>query len=151
MLRRSLLRGAAALPFVGALAACGGRTESQLQADVQAIAAGVQGLAAALYAAVPSIPAETQARINAAIAAVEADAAPIAQALTPGQPVVKDFVESVNELATLVQPYYSAAPKIADVMIAAAALAQVVLTEAGVMTAFPRVPAMTPAQARGAA
>lgn len=134
--RRSLLAASAALPFVGLLTACGGTTASQLKADVQTIDAGLEGILSDLLA-VPgvAIPAATVAQIQKALADIDTNGASIGGALAPGQSVVTDFVESVDTLASLAQPFFPQAPAIAAVITAAASLAQIVLQEAGVLKA----------------
>lgn len=134
--RRTILAASAAWPAVLALSACGGRTASQLQVDVQTIAAGLASIATDL-AAVPglNIPSATMTQIQNEIALIKSQAAEIAGALAPGQTVVTDFVETVQTLATLTQPFFPQAPAVAAVITAAASLAQIVLQEAGALTA----------------
>lgn len=154
MLRRAFL-ATTALPAMVALAGltgCAGVTTSQLQSDVRTIATGVSGVVGALQAAVPSIPSTTITQLNAAVAHVMADSAEIAQALTPGQSIIVDFTNGVNTVASLAQPYYGSAPKVAALMIAAVTLVQTVLEESGGAVAVAsislKVPAMSPDAAR---
>lgn len=134
--RRLALSGAVSMPFVLGLTACGGRTESQLQADVQTIAAGLSGILADLQA-VPGLnmSAGTATQIAHEIAVIKSQAAEIAGALAPGQTVAADFAEAVTTLAALVQPFFPMAPAVAAVITAAASLAQVVLQETGALSA----------------
>jgi hypothetical protein len=143
--RRTLFGTAAATL---ALAACAGQTTSQLQADVTAIATGVQSVVTDL-AATPGVhvPPATLAEINTTLATIKADAAQIGATLAPGQSVVTEFSMAVNDLVPLLTPYFPAAPAVAATVQAAVTLAQVVLSEAGVTKVAATDPASV-AQAR---
>lgn len=143
--RRRLLAGAALLPLY--LAGCANLTLSQLQSDVQLVAAGLAGILQDLTAAGVEISPSTLASLTSELATLESDASAIVAALTPGQSLVMDFVDAVDAAALLLTPFFPAAEAIASTVEAAAALAQFVLQEAGVLAAIPAV-GMTAAQAR---
>lgn len=143
-MRGGALFAALALSAIVALAGCAQTPQAQLTADVQAISVGVDGVVVALYAADPNIPASTQASINAAVAAVQGDAEAIAQSLSPATAPIGAFVNSVQVLAGLVQPYYANAPRVATLMVAVSSLVQTILQETGGAVAFVATPVAAP-------
>lgn len=146
--RRTFGAAVAAIPVLG-LAACGGKTESQLQADVQTIATGVSGIVDSLIAAGVVIPGADQAKIASELVLIQGQASAIAAVAVPGQKPVTDFVDAVNELGVLTAPFVAKAPQYAALMQAAVSLAQTVLLESGAISVgAERSTAMAAPQAR---
>ncbi|MDA8251086.1 MAG: hypothetical protein M0Z28_18210 [Rhodospirillales bacterium] len=144
--RRNFLAASALLPL--GLAACAGQTQTQLQADVQAVAQGLGGVVSSL-SAVPHVPQAVVTQAMALIGQVKADAAQIATALTPNPNVVQHIADTINALLPIVAPYFPVAPAVAAVLQAALALVPVILAAVGKpVPAGAATAAMTPAQAR---
>lgn len=137
---------------VFAVAACAGKTSSQLQTDVQLISAGLSAVVASL-AAIPNsaIPPLVLTKAQAAIGQIQANAAIIAQALTPDATTVGGIVTAVQTLATLIGPYVPSAPAVGAAI--EAALALIPIIQAAVSSSSPAGASsskMSPDEARAA-
>ncbi len=142
--RRRLLAAASACL---ALSACAGQTTPTLQSDVQLIAGGLSTLATTLQA-LGVVPANVIAEVQAEIDAIQAKAAQIASALTPGVSAVQAISASIEVIAALLAPFFPAAPTVASLVQAALSLVASLLAQLGVATARRAAPAYTPDQAR---
>lgn len=135
-----------------AVGACAGLTQSQATQDVQTLAAGVASLGTAL-SAVPGVPADVIAKVEAEDAIIQKDAAAIGTAATPSANIAADIDNAVGVISTLVTPFFPEAPAIAAVVEAAASLGQVIVQETGAtpavsISASRAMVPMTPNQAR---
>lgn len=149
--RRALLPALLATTAVAAVAGCGSLTASQVQADVTTLDDGLAGILAAIQA-IPgvSIPAATASAIETEIAAIKANAAQIASAVTSST-VVSGFQSGIGTLGALLAPFLPAAPLVAAAVNAVVSLAGAILSEAGVVSAAAVMGAtsrMSPARAR---
>lgn len=147
MNRRSFLATSTAL----AVAACAGKTQTQLQSDVELIAAGLSGVVAALQGLPSGMKpgADIITQAEAAIADIKANAAEIATSLTPQASTVQAIANAVSTLSTLLAPFFPVAPAIAAVVQAAVALVPVILSAVGATApASAQRVSVTPGQAR---
>lgn len=110
--RRTLfaLVGASAL---AALAACNlaPSTPSQATTDIQSIASGLSGILTALQA-VPGVPASVIAQVQQELTLIQSEASSIGGAVVSGD-VVQTISNALGIIATLVSPFFPAAPGIA--------------------------------------
>jgi hypothetical protein len=124
---------------------------SAWQQDIQTIDSGLGNVLADLQA-IPNPPAALTAalpKIQAELAIIDTNAGKIAAALAPDQTVLQTFDNAVAALVPLATPFFSAAPAVAVAIQAAAALAQVALSEAGIVGATAKItPIYTAARAR---
>lgn len=125
-------------------------TPSQLQQDVTTLADGLSGIVGALQ----SLPANLQpspdvvAKIQTEIDAIKADAAAIGSTANPSSTTVQRISTAVGIVASLVGPFFPAAPMVAMVVQAALAILPVILSAVGIATAAAAPQKYTPGQAR---
>lgn len=125
--RRGLTTFSAALIGTSALAACAGRTQDQLAADVNLLATGLSGVVAALQNASLKIPADIITQAQAAIDDIKSNAAAIGSALTPNANAVQAIGSAVSALSALLAPFFPVAPIVGTVVQAALALIPTIL------------------------
>ena len=132
-----------------ALSACGTQqqTPDQLKSYIEALSTGTSAILTSLQA-VPGVRLTVGqvSSIQDALNTIQANAAAIANAATPGSDNVQAIANAVTALVPLVAPFYPAAPAVAAVMQAALALVPVVLAMAGRQTAG-TAPTMAPERA----
>lgn len=111
------------------LAACQGKTSDQLTADVQLIALGLTGIVASLRNLPPNlaVPADVLDKAQAAIDDVNMNAAAVGSSLTPNPDAIKAIATAVATLASLLAPFFPAAPIVGAVIQAALALVPTIL------------------------
>jgi len=149
--RRALLVG---VGITALLMGCNGQSVLvQIQQDIETIAEGLAGAVKALTGIVPQVILD---KANAILAEIEAAASLVVSTSTTSGSVLTQISDAISALATLLTPFFPAAPMVATAVQAAIVLIELVLNLAGVTPPASMAKAkltapskMTPAEARG--
>ena len=150
MTRRDAGRTAVCTVLTGvslAMAACAGKTQDQLQADIGLIASAANAVVIQL-GAIPQIPAGIITQAETVVAQINTYASQIAAALTPSADVVKQVSMAVQVLGSLITPFFPLAVQIAATIQALLSMVPAILAEAGVQTKSAVEPMMSVEAAR---
>lgn len=132
--RRALLASTVLVPLVACASHSGipTPTPSQIQIDVQTLVDGLSGIVTALTGIAPP---DVLAKIQAELDILKADAAAIANAVTPTQSVLQQIGQAVGIIADLATPFFPAAGVVAMVIQGAIAFLPTILGFLGITAA----------------
>lgn len=124
MTRRVAARSMILSITAGLAAACVGRSEDELRPDVALIVNGLNAVIPILQGLPANVQPSTEvmAKIQEALDALRGAAAQIGTALTPNADAIQKVSEIVGALATVLAPFYAAAPTIGVILQSALAL-----------------------------
>lgn len=153
MTRRVAARSLMLAVVAGIAAACQGKTQDQLQADVELIVNGLKTVVPTLQGLPENLrpSADIMAQVQKALDTVQANASQVGTALAPHADAIQAVSDAVVALSGLLSPYFQAAPVVAAVVQAALALLPgllVLVQKAPPAAAAKARAGMSPAEAR---